>query len=125
MAYSDIDVNVKNDDGETSFFFFDCERGQGSVVQVLLKDPRVDITLDDDNGRTALWIASSFGEHEVIEWFIASGRDLGDFKNKNGRDWDSKSYTALEIAREENHTEVVSCWKDSWPTQHRPSMRFV
>jgi len=34
----------------------------------------------------------------VIERFIASGRDLGDFKNKKGT-WIGKDYTALEIAR--------------------------
>jgi len=38
----------------------------------------------------------------VIEWLIASGRDLGDL-NKKGR-----SCTALEIASENNKTEVVS-----------------
>ena len=61
------------------------------------------ITLD------ALWWASCFGKHEVVEWFIASGRDLGDIKNKKGKDWeDGEDYTALEIAEERNKTKVVS-----------------
>ena len=85
-----------------------CQYGRLSVFRVLLKDPRVDVTLDDPKGRTPLWKASPHGYHEVIEWFIASGRDLGDVKNKKGTDWDGKDYTALEIARKENKTEVVS-----------------
>ena len=79
-----------------------------SVVRLLLKDPRVDATLEDDNGRTPLWWASSNGNCEVIEWLIASGRDLGDVRNKKGKDWDDKEYTALEIAGEYERTEVVS-----------------
>jgi len=45
----------------------------------------------------------------VIERFIASGRDLGDVRNKTGKRWDGgKDYTALEIARVMNKTKVVS-----------------
>ena len=46
----------------------------------------------------------------MIEWLIASGRDLGDIKNKKGN-WFGKDYTALEIASEYNKTEVVSAGK--------------
>ena len=44
----------------------------------------------------------------MVEWLIASGRDLGDVRNKKGKDWDDKEYTALEIAREYEKTEAVS-----------------
>ena len=93
---------------ETLPFHF---RDYMSVVEVLLKDPRVDVTLDDDKGRTPLWFASRDGQHELFEWLIASGRDLGDIENKTGKNWDDegwKDYTALEIAREKNKTEVIS-----------------
>ena len=56
-----------------------------SVVRVLLKDPRVDVTLDDPKGCTPLWWAAWSGHREVIEYLIASGRDLGDVKNKKGK----------------------------------------
>ena len=70
-------------------------------------------------------VASYEGKHEVIECLIASGRDLGDIKNKKGGDWwNGKDKTALEIAREEHKTKVVSL-KDSWPIQPRPAMSFV
>ena len=110
LAHPDIDVNLRTDDGDTSFSL-GCYRDYMSVVEVLLKDPRVDVTLDDDKGRTPLWFASRDGQHELIEWLIASGRDLGDIENKTGKNWDDegwKDYTALEIAREKNKTEVIS-----------------
>jgi len=61
-----------------------------SVVQGLLKDPLVNLALDDNDGCTPLWWASRNGYCEVIEWLIASGRDLGDFKNKKGK-WGDES----------------------------------
>ena len=73
--------------------------GKVSVVR-LLKDPRVDVTLEDINGCTPLWYASRYGEHEEIEWFIASCRDLGDIKVKKAK-WGGKDFTALK------HREVV------------------
>ena len=82
LAHPDINVNLKNESGQTPFLS-GCGNGHVSVVRVLLKDPRVDVTLDDD-GRTPLWWASRYGHHEVIESLIASGRDLGDIKNKRG-----------------------------------------
>jgi len=45
----------------------------------------------------------------VVQWLIASGRDLGDFQNKKGKcPWSDDDYTALEIARDYKRTEVVS-----------------
>ena len=76
-------------------------------MKLLLKDPRVDITLADNDGCTPLWHATCNGYLEVAEWLVASGRDLGDL-NQKGRNWDGKEYTALEIARKENQTEIVS-----------------
>ena len=55
-----------------------------SIVWLLLKDPRVNVTLDDGHGHTPLWNASESGHLEVVEWLIASGRDLGDVKNQKG-----------------------------------------
>jgi len=81
---------------------------QVSVVEVLLKDPRVDVTLNDDKGCTPLWLASCFGRQKVNECLIASGRYLGDIENKKGKNWDDREYTALEIARKNQRSEVVS-----------------
>jgi len=44
----------------------------------------------------------------LIEWLIASGRDLGDIENKKGKEWFGEFFTILEIAQERNHTKVLS-----------------
>ena len=48
--------------------------------------------------------------------------DLGDVKNKKGNDWDGQDYTALEIARFEGETDIVSLLEifiaDSAQTRH-------
>ena len=82
MALADINVNLEDNYGQTSLSL-GCRFCKVSVIRLLLKDPRVDATLHDHRGRTSLWNASSEGHHEVIEWLIASGRDLGDVKKGN------------------------------------------
>jgi len=93
---------------------------------MLLKDPRVDVTLDDEDGCTPLWYASCNERHEVVEWLIASGRDLGDVKNKKAKYVDDGIYySAIEIAKERNMTEVVSVLESfiANPTQTRHEVR--
>ena len=108
LAHPNININLKDIHGQTPLSI-GCQYGKVSVVRLLLQDPRVDIRLGDYMGRTPLWLASCNGKHEVVEWFIASGRDLGDVMNKKGKSvQDYKDYTALEIAREKSKTEVVS-----------------
>jgi len=102
LTHPDIDVNSKNTYGQIPILL-GCWNGHVSVVELLLKDLRVDTTLDDNKGCTPLWWAACYGQHEVIEWLIASGRDLGDTENKRGKRWDGKEYTALEIARLVKH----------------------
>ena len=99
LAHPNINVNLKSSGGQTPLSL-GCGRGKVSVVQLLLKDPRVDVTLEDDSGCTPLWWASYDGHHEVIESLLASGRDLGDVRNKKGKGWGDKDYSALEIASE-------------------------
>ena len=109
LAHPDINVNLKNSAGETPILR-GCRERCVSVVLLLLKDPRVDITLDDNHGRTPLWLASGNGLQEVIERFIASGRNLGDVENKKGEEWWSmgEEFTALEVARNRERTKAVS-----------------
>ena len=78
-----------------------------SVVEVLLKDPRVDATQDDNYGCTPLCYAARYGRHTVIERLIASGRDLGDIKNKKGKWVEGEDYTALEIAKQYKQGTIV------------------
>ena len=125
LAHPDIDVNSKDKNGQTPLLL-GCWDGSVSIVNVLLNDPRVDVILDDNDGGTPLWNASWGGHHEVIEWLIASGSDLGDVKNKKGRNWrDGKYYTAVEIARLYGSTKVVYLLENfiSDPLQTRHKLR--
>jgi len=106
LEHPDIDVNVKNFEGNTPLLFC-CECANVSVVEVLLKDSRVDVTLDDDMGCTPLWWPSRNGHHEVIERLIASGRDLGDIKNKKGKTGITNTTQPLKL--QERITEQRLC----------------
>ena len=103
-------------------FLRGCENGRARAVSVLLKDH---VTLENNGQCSPLWLASRYGHHEVIEWLVASGRDLGDIENKKGKDWDGKEYTALEIASKMNKTEVVPVLERFManPTQTRYELR--
>jgi len=105
LAHPAINVNLKDFDGATPFLI-SCWHNQVPVVRLLLKDPRVDATFPDIDEWTPFWKASNWGRDEVLEWLIASGRDLGDVVRK--RKWCGKEYTALEIARENKMAKVVS-----------------
>jgi len=107
LAHPNTSINSRTARGQTPFSFA-CEGGKVSVVQVMLNDDRVDITKDDLSGRTPMWWASCEGNHEVIKWLIASGRNLGNFETMKGEHFDGKYYTALEIARKHEKGEVVS-----------------
>ena len=96
-----------------------------SVIRLQLKDPRVDITLDDNDGCTPLWLASSKGRYEVFEWLVASGRDLGDIENKKGRYAEmAKTTRPSKLQKKCKRTEVVSLLERfiANPTQTRQEL---
>ena len=100
-----------------------CEHGQLAVVRVLLKDPHLDVTLADHTGWTPLWRATCSGHFAVVEWLVASGRDLG--VNLKGRHWDGHDYTALGLATKYNRNGVLSVLKrfTTNPAQTRREVR--
>ena len=124
LAHPDIEVNLLN--GGSTPISLACEVRQVSVVRVLLTDPRVDVTLDDYYGRTPLWFASYFGHIEIIEWLIASGKDLGDLSLKGSMM--KRKYTALEIARnQQRDTAALLLEKllaDPAQTRHEVRLRL-
>ena len=85
-------------------------------MQLLLKDPRVDVTLHGSEFCTPLWWASCFGNLEVIEWLIASGKDLG-YLNQAGKHWTGQKYTVLGIAQ--NYVGVVAVLERFLATQYK------
>jgi hypothetical protein len=106
LAHPAININVQTVSGFTPLLFT-CANNQESAVKLLLRNPRVVVSLPNNEGHTPLWWASFHGYLKMIEWLIASGRDLGDL-NLKGKHNGGLGYTALEIARKNNHTEIVS-----------------
>jgi len=95
------------DDEDSTPLLLSCSFAKTKVVKLLLKDPRVDLNLTDYKGRTALWKACYWGFAGAVKWLIACGRDLGDLDRK-GLGYNGKEYSALEIARQEKKTELVT-----------------
>ena len=76
LAHPDIDVNLKEGDHGASPFYFACRHGRTPCVREMLKDSRVKVNEPEDEGRTPLWFAAIRGHLNVIEWWIASGREM-------------------------------------------------
>ena len=92
LAHPDIDVNVKDDYGQTPFFGA-CDGGHPSCVREMLRDSRVKVNEPDDDGETPLWHAACNGYLDIIRWWISSGRemDLGEpGYQKDGCHWSGK-----------------------------------
>jgi hypothetical protein len=105
LVHPQINVNQRNDGGDTPFLL-GCLLGKVEVVKVLLKDSRVDINMADNYECPPLWWASCYGHDEMIKWMIALRGDELDLAKKGM--YRGQEYTAIEIARKENKTEVVS-----------------
>jgi ankyrin repeat protein len=73
LARRDIDVNAKAHYGKTPLHL--AIRDHRDSAKYLLQDPRVDITIKDDFGKTAFANALRWGESkDTIEMFIATGK---------------------------------------------------
>ena len=75
LAHPDIDVNVKTRYGDTPFSTA-CANGYASCAREMLQDSRVRVNDPNNRGWTPLWCAASRGHLEVIQWWIASGREM-------------------------------------------------
>ena len=118
LAHLDIDVNQKSNDGYTPFYWA-CNNGKTSCVQLLLKDARVKVNGAANDGYTPLWRAACYGDLELIKWWIASGRemDLGQPGNVTN--------DAIGVAKKYGKTEVVSLLEifKANPSQTRSEVR--
>jgi len=101
LAHPGIDVNVIDSSGEHPFSFT-CSWGSTSCVREMLKDSRVKVNETVNDGWTPLYRAASCGHFEVIQWWIASGRemDLGEPGNI--------MTDAIGGAKDNRKTEVVT-----------------
>ena len=101
LAHPDIDVNVKNNRGETPFLDV-CLSGLTSCVREMLKDSRVNVKEPDNGGYTPFWYAAFDGHLDVIKWWIASGREIN--LGKPGKD----KTDVIGVAKKWRRTEVVA-----------------
>jgi len=102
LAHPDIDVNVKTSSGQTPFFYA-CYWGYTSCVREMLKDSRVKVNEPTNYGTTPLWDAARYGYHDVIKWWIGSGREMD-----LGKPGDIKKTDAIGGAKERGKKEVVT-----------------
>ena len=101
LAHPDIDVNVKDTNGDTPFSY-SCN-GRASCVREMLKDSRVKVNEPNKYGWTPLRRAALNGRHDVIKWWIASGREMD-----LGKPGDIDKTDAIGAAKKDGKTEVVS-----------------
>src|SRR5690242_1048993 len=76
LSQPDINVNKKDSFGYTPFLNA-CHYGKSTVVEVLLKDSRVNIN-EGNHGTTPFRYASYQGYFDVVQMMIASGREFTD-----------------------------------------------
>ena len=86
-----------------------CFTGETKNVKNLVKnvgEVRNDVVnVHDEDGNTALIIASSQGHLEIVEFLIASGADLNQTSTKNGGQ--PPGHTALIMSSRNGHLKVV------------------
>ncbi|KAH7119277.1 ankyrin repeat-containing domain protein, partial [Dactylonectria macrodidyma] len=76
------------------------EIGRSSVVEILLRDRRVDPDAKDSDGRTPLWRAAEKGHEAVVKLLLDTGKVDLEAKDRYGR-------TLLSWAAVNGHEAVV------------------
>ena len=99
-----------------------CTKLAGSrsaVIPILLAHPDIDVNVKNKYGFTPLWRAARYGHLDVIQWWIASGREM-DF----GKPGDGKT-DAIGGAKQNDETEVATLLErfQSDATQTRHTVR--
>jgi hypothetical protein len=74
LAHPDVDVNKKSKKGETPFMLA-CKVRDFSIL-LMLRDSRVQVNEPENGGSTPLTSAAREGELDVIQWWIATGREI-------------------------------------------------
>ena len=106
-----VDINKASNDGWTPFYSA-CSNGHIEIIKLLLNDNRVDINKTENDNFTITkkcWTpfhrACEKGNLEVVKLFLNEKRISIRKKTNEGK-------TALEIAKEENHSTIVKSIKE-------------
>jgi len=81
---------------------FAARTGSLEFVDLLFREPRIKINVQDDEGCTPLHIAAEAGHVNVVERFLGQDPCLIDLTSQN-----SNSFTPLDLAIEKGHVAVV------------------
>jgi len=101
LVHPAIIINSKKNEGQTPFYGA-CQEGP-TCVRLLLKDPRVEVNEPDQYGGTPLRAVALDGLIDIIEWWIASGREMD-----LGTPGDIYKTDAIGVAKREGYREVVT-----------------
>jgi len=100
LAHPGINVNLKDSYGRTAFLYA-CYGYTSSVLE-MLKDSKVRVNEPATSGETPLWVAARSCPVDVVEWWIASGREMD-----LGTPGDEKT-DAILGAKNNDKTEVAT-----------------
>jgi hypothetical protein len=76
LAHPDVTLGANIGKSGWSLFITTCSRGSTECAKVLLEDPGTDLNVITPQGNSALVQAVLKGNHDIIRWWIASGREL-------------------------------------------------
>lgn len=68
------EINSLDDNG-LGLIHWACDRGNVAILELILKTDRIDINLQDEEGQTALFYASSCGHDSCLRLLLARGAD--------------------------------------------------
>lgn len=106
--YPKLDPNSPNEYNETALYIA-CKRGQTSVVEFLLKTPKIDTNATTIRGNSPM-LACAWGDYTVLaKKLIDAGADTTQRTNLD-REYHS-GVSALEIAEERGNSELATLLK--------------
>jgi len=93
-----VDVNMVDEDQETPLHVA-ADEGYYQVVQLLVKEGKINVNRRDVDGDTALHEAADEGHLAIVKFLVENGADPS-IKNKKGR-------TPLDEAQDEKRQDVI------------------